>query len=104
MANYMVFPDGMIGHAFGSLGAKRNDLNDLHDSNINNMMMHDVQLGNDFQYKIFGNGIYPHLAHAHSKIRSDVDLTALEHIKNNGHSSVWRMLNGYKKWNSWNGY
>jgi hypothetical protein len=40
----VVFPDGMIGHAFGGLGAKRNDLNDLVDSDINNMLAA-IQLG-----------------------------------------------------------
>lgn len=44
----VVFPDGMIGHALGGMGAKGNDLNDLVDSNINEMLAA-IQLGNQFQ-------------------------------------------------------
>ncbi len=82
----VVFPNGLIGHSFGGLSAKRNDVNDLNDSNINGLMA-DAQLNKQRQYKLFGDGIYPTMSPILSKHRGH-PLTARKQLENSGQSSI----------------
>ena len=80
-----VFPDGCIGHAFGGLGGRRNDIDDLNQSEINQKLAN-VQLNCPKQHKGFGDGIYPWLSHIRSKHRGN--LTVRQVLENSGYCSV----------------
>lgn len=82
----VIFPDGMIGHAFGGLGAKRNDLNDLYDSQLNNLLVN-AQVNMVKQHKVYGDGIYHvHLSHICSKHIGNI--TIRQQLENDGQKSV----------------
>jgi hypothetical protein len=79
------FPNGMCGDMYGPRSFKDNDLDLLSDSLLNNRFR-DAQLGNNEQYALYGDGIFPIDTHTISKYTGA--LTANQIFENRAMSKI----------------
>lgn len=57
-------PNGMNFHAWGPISVRHNDLVSLHESRINDLLV-ELQLGQEFQWVIYGDSAYIHVPDSH---------------------------------------
>jgi hypothetical protein len=74
-------PNGMTFHMFPAVSGRRSDLHTLRMSNINNIVAN-CQTGNERQYVMYGDSIYPVMSHLRKRNNNPLGNTAYEILQN----------------------
>ena len=82
-------PNGMNFHAWGPISVRHNDLVSLHESRINDLLV-DLQLGQEFQWVIYGDSAYIHVPDSHILARHHNEINTVCHTLENQTRSACR--------------
>lgn len=82
-------PNGMNFHVWGPISVRHNDLNSLYDSEINRLIA-ELQLGEDFQFVIYGDSAYIYVNSSHIRARHNNNPNSVRHILENRSMSSCR--------------
>ncbi|CAM9181962.1 unnamed protein product [Choristocarpus tenellus] len=77
---FLEFLDGMIGDLLGTMSGCRHDACILRESSLNHRLAR-LQLGQDFQYQVYGDAAYPILSHVSRGFRG-ANLTPVQKAYN----------------------
>jgi hypothetical protein len=69
-------------HVWGPISIRHNDSNSLFDSHINRLIV-DLQLGNNFQFVVYGDSAYIHIPDSHVLARHNNNPNSARHILEN---------------------
>ena len=75
-------PNGMNMHVWGPTSVRHNDLTSLHESKVNDLLV-EVQIGQQYQWVIYGDSAYVHVADSHILARHNNEVnTERETLEN----------------------